>query len=60
MTTDPDKLRAVMALRVIAATAQKLAHDLEHGRLWDGELSRGLSEIQAQMRDAGAPAGRGC
>ncbi len=60
MTTDPDKLRAVMALRVIAATAQKLAHDLEHGRLWEGDLARGIHEIQAQMRDASAPAGRGC
>ena len=60
MTTDPEKLRAAMALKVIAAMAQKLAHDLEHGRLWEGELSNGLAEIQAQLRDAGRPAGRGC
>jgi len=60
MTTDPDKLRAVLALKLIAATAEKLARDLEQGRLWDGDLSRGLAEIQRQMRDAGAPAGRGC
>ena len=55
-----EKMRAVLALKVIAATAAKLANDLERGRLWEGDLSHGLAQIQGQMRDAAAPAGRGC
>lgn len=47
-----DKNTAVMALRVIAAIAQKTADDLEKGRLWDGDLAKARGEIQRQLVDA--------
>lgn len=46
-----DKRLAIMALKVIAAKAEKLAYDLENGRLWEGDLSRGVAEIQGQLND---------
>ncbi len=42
---------AVMALQVIAATANKLAYDLENGRLWEGELAAGVADMQRQLDD---------
>lgn len=57
MTTD--KATAVMALKLIAAKAAKLADDLERGRLWDGELTSGVAEIRKQLADAELPEGRG-
>lgn len=57
---DHDKLRAVLALRLISAKAQQLAHDLERGRLWEGQLAAGIDEIRSQLNDAARPAGRGC
>ena len=42
---------AIMSLKLIAAKAEKLAYDLERGRLWEGELSQGISEIQKQLTD---------
>ena len=55
-----DKMVAVMALKLIAAKAQKLAHDLENGKLWEGQLADGISEIRGQLADANRCAGRGC
>lgn len=55
-----DKTVAVMALKLIAAKAAKLADDLERGRLWEGELASGVAEIRKQLADAEQPAGRGC
>lgn len=42
---------AVMALKLIAATAEKLAYDLEHNRLWPGQLAAGAKVIAAQLAD---------
>jgi hypothetical protein len=47
----PDKSAAVLALRLIAALAAKLANDLERGRLWEGELAEGAAKIAAALRD---------
>lgn len=46
-----DKRLVVMALRLIAAKAEKLAHDLESNRLWEGDLSRGAVEIRSALQD---------
>jgi len=46
-----DKRLAVMTLKLIAAKAEKLAFDIEMGRLWGGDLSRGIGEIQTQLND---------
>jgi hypothetical protein len=53
-----DPLLALLALKLVAAKAQKLAHDLEKGRLWDGDLSRGIAEIAAALEDARRNAGK--
>lgn len=50
--TDPEKRVAVMALRLIAAVAEKAANDLEQGRLWPGQLNEQLALIQSNIRDA--------
>ncbi len=55
-----DKAVAVMALKLIAAKAAKLALDLECGSLWEGEPASGVAEIRKQLADAERPAGRGC
>ena len=47
-----DKAVAVMALKLVAAKAEKLAHDLEKGRLWPGDLRDGIAEIAKQLDDA--------
>jgi hypothetical protein len=36
-------------LELMAAKAKQLAHDYRHGKLWEGDLDRGLSEIGAQL-----------
>lgn len=47
-----DNLRvAIMSLKLIAAKAEKLAYDLEHNKLWEGDLIAGTSEIQAALQD---------
>lgn len=43
---------ALLALKAVAAKAAKLADDLEHGRLWEGDLSKGIDSIQSDLRDA--------
>lgn len=45
-----DKQRVILALKVIAAKAQQLAHDLENGGLWEHDLERGVAEISEQLR----------
>ena len=52
------KSLAIMSLKLIAAKAEKLAYDLEHGRLWEGELGLGLQEIEKALDDARAEARR--
>jgi hypothetical protein len=46
-----DKRRAVLALRAVAAGAEKLADDLEGNRLWEREFDTALAEIQRNLRD---------
>lgn len=38
-----------MRLDLIAAKAKQLAEDVRNGRLWEGQLSEGLSELQQQL-----------
>lgn len=45
-----DKRRAAIALRAVAATAEKLADDIETGRLWPGEYEAALAQIGASLR----------
>ena len=42
----------VLCLKIIAAKAEQLANDVENHRLWEGELSSGLSEIAQQLERA--------
>ena len=42
---------SIMALQVIASAAAKAAYDLEHGRLWEGDLEKVVEEIQRLLRD---------
>lgn len=37
-------------LELIAAKAKQLAEDYKNGKLWEGELGKGLSEIDSQLR----------
>lgn len=46
------KREIIMALKLIAAKAEKLGYDLENNKLWDGELERGLVEIQKSLSGA--------
>ena len=46
-----DNKLAIMSLKVIAAKAEKLAYDLEHNRLWEGQLQQGIEDITRQLRD---------
>lgn len=47
-----DKKVALLALRLIAAQAAKLADDLEHDRLWCGQYADGLDVIKRALPDA--------
>lgn len=46
-----DKRSAVVNLRAAAALAEKLADDLEGNRLWEGEFSQGMAQLQKAVRD---------
>lgn len=46
-----EKARAVLALKLIAATAEKLAADLEGNRLWEREYGEAVAQIQRAVRD---------
>jgi hypothetical protein len=41
-----------MRLDLIAAKAKQMSEDVKHGRLWEGDLSRGLADIQEQLEAA--------
>jgi hypothetical protein len=47
----PESRLASVNLRVIAALAEKLALDVEAGRLWEGEFSSAMAQIQKAVRD---------
>lgn len=42
----------VIRLELIATKAKQLADDVKNNRLWEGELSKGLSEIGEQLQMA--------
>lgn len=47
---DEQSEQNAMRLEVIAAKAKQLAYDVKHGKLWEGDLARGLSDIHEQLR----------
>lgn len=47
-----DDTRKILALKLIAALAAKLADDLERGKLWDGDYERGISRLASSLKDA--------
>jgi hypothetical protein len=55
--TQPEE-DAALRLQLVSAKARQLAQDLERGRLWDGELARGLREINEQLERIQVPPGR--
>lgn len=46
-----DREQAVVNLRVVTALAQKLADDLEANRLWEGDFSDGMAQLQKAVRN---------
>lgn len=44
------RAQASVYMRLAAAKAAQLALDLENGRLWPGDLSSGIGEIQDALR----------
>lgn len=46
-----ERRSAVVNLRAVAALAEKLADDLEANRLWEGEFTQGMAQIQKAVRD---------
>ena len=44
-----DKEIVSVRLELIAAKAKQLASDVKNGKLWEGELSQGIGEIQQQV-----------
>lgn len=44
-----DKDAVAMRLELIACKAKQLSHDVKNGKLWEGELGQGLSEIRNQL-----------
>lgn len=46
-----DRRSAVTNLRAVAALAEKLADDLEGNRLWEGDFSATMAQIQKAVRD---------
>ncbi len=51
MTSD-SRTEVVLALRVVAAMAERLARELEAGRLWPGEASDAMKTIRANFEAA--------
>ena len=47
-----DRENVSLRLDLIAAKARQLASDVRTGRLWEGDLARGLSEIREQLQQA--------
>ena len=48
---DSDKRTAIIALKAISMKSAKLADELDHGRLWDADLSDGATEIRQHLAD---------
>ena len=46
-----DRRRAVVVLKMIAASAEKLASDLDGNRLWEREYGKAVAQIQRAIRD---------
>lgn len=46
-----ERSSAVTNLRAVSALAAKLADDLEGGRLWEGEFSQAMVQIEKAVRD---------
>ena len=46
-----DKRLAIATLRAIAASAEKLALDLERGSLWEGEYGSAVAQIRKNVDD---------
>lgn len=47
---------ALLALKALAANAAKLAYDLEHGKLWEGEYPTAIAQLDRDL-DAAKNAG---
>ncbi len=45
-----DNAEAAIYMRLAASKAAQLANDLEKNRLWPGDLSSGIGEIQDALR----------
>lgn len=43
--------QVVLNLRIIAGLAEKLADDVDRGRLWEGEFQERYGEISRHMKD---------
>lgn len=41
-----------MRLELVAAKAKQLAEDCKRGKLWPGDLQRGISEMEGQLATA--------
>lgn len=48
----------VLYLELVAAKAKQLAHDLKNGKLWDGDLGRGVDELFETLHNVDARKGR--
>jgi hypothetical protein len=46
-----DRRETIATLRLIAAQAEKLANDLEGGRLWPGEFDQAAGVIRRAVDD---------
>lgn len=46
------KTEALLSLKLVAAKSEKLAYDLEHNKLWEGDLEKGIASIRAALNDA--------
>lgn len=45
-----DNRDIIVALRAIAAVAEKLADDIQNSRLWEGERDAAMGQIGAYLR----------
>ncbi len=45
-------------LELVAAKAKQLAHDVKNGKLWPGDLNKGLSEIWENLQKIDEDRGR--
>lgn len=52
--TEQERLQAELALRAVAARANKLANDVANNRLWPGELATGVQQMKSDLTDVSA------